>query len=53
MKFLGSVCIAVASIVLTTTGFNIFTWQWWVVTLGYLTGEFLICESYVSKVVKQ
>lgn len=45
MKFIGYMLIAMASYVLSIHGFDFTTWQWWVITLGYIIGEFIVCES--------
>ena len=45
MKFLGYVLIAIGSLTLSRNGFGIDTWQWWVIFLSLISGEFLICED--------
>lgn len=41
MKFIGYMLIATGSIILALNGFGLDTWQWWAITLSFITGEFL------------
>ena len=45
MKFIGYMLVAAASMVLTWNGFGLDTWQWWVISLGFIAGEFLVCNG--------
>lgn len=45
MKFIGCILVVIASMILSWNGFGITTWQWWAITLCFITGEFLICEG--------
>lgn len=45
MKFIGCMLVAAASMILSFNGFGIDTWQWWAISLGFITGEFLICDG--------
>lgn len=45
MKFIGYMLIAAGSMILSLNGFGIDTWQWWAITLCFITGEFLTCNA--------
>lgn len=45
MRWIGYILIAIGSVTLHANGFGVNTWQWWVIFLSLVTGEFLICES--------
>ena len=42
MKLIGYMLVAAASMILSSQGFGLNTWQWWAITLCFITGEFLI-----------
>ena len=41
MKYIGYLLIATASFVLGENGFGVDTWQWWAITLCYISGVHL------------
>lgn len=45
MRFIGYMLVATASMILTLNGFGINTWQWWAISLCFITGEFIICKE--------
>jgi hypothetical protein len=45
MKFIGYLLIALANVVLADCGFNLAMWQWWVINLGFIVGEFMVCNG--------
>lgn len=45
MKFIGYFLIAMANVVLADCGIGVTTWQWWVINLGFIIGELLVCNG--------
>lgn len=45
MRFIGYMLIALASFVLSDNGFGLDTWQWWVISMSFITGQFLVCNG--------
>lgn len=45
MKIIGYLLIALANVVLADCGFNFAMWQWWVINLGFIVGEFMVCKG--------
>ena len=45
MKFIGYLLIALANVVLADCGLNLATWQWWVINLGFIVGECIVCNG--------
>ena len=45
MKFIGYFLIGMASVILSYSGLGLDTWQWWVITICFITGEFIVCEG--------
>lgn len=45
MKFIGYMLAAAASMVLARNGFGLDTWQWWVISTGFIIGQTLVCNG--------
>jgi hypothetical protein len=45
MRFIGYMLVATASVILSLNGFGINTWQWWAISMCFITGEFIICKE--------
>ena len=45
MKLIGYLLIAAANVVLADCGLDVTMWQWWVIDLGFIVGEFMVCEG--------
>jgi hypothetical protein len=45
MKLIGYILIVVANVMLLDYGLNAEMWQWWVINLGFIVGEFMVCEG--------
>ena len=45
-KFIGYFLIAAANVVLADCGISTSMWQWWIINLGFIVGEFIVCKEW-------
>ena len=44
-KFIGYVFVGMANVILADNGLSIRTWQWWVINMCFIVGEYLVCHG--------
>ena len=45
MILIGYLLIVLANIALYKCGINFTMWEWWVISLGFIIGEFIVCKE--------
>lgn len=45
MKIFGYILTGIASATLSSLGYDICTWQWWLITTCFILGEYFVCNG--------